>query len=294
MKNLKAVTISTFAGALLSIIILNSCKKEVSKQTDTPTVLLSKIISNTPGAPDFGKTIDVFTYSGKKLIKVVNADYFPTGSSPSSPIDSIIATTTFTYNNAGILSGIQYKDSISMYNIVNVTLAVITDNAGNIITYNLLQTNSLDLSGTTDSISYQNNLLSSWHIEGIGRLAPVDSRTNFAYNSSGNNISQTSISNNFDGTYYTTVLTNSTFDTNHNILRALPYWIFFKYYSGAGNTGYPGLNSLSPGLNNPLSVNDNGTAFIYNYEYNSYGYPSKISWNETTPLSYSYIYTAVY
>ena len=202
MRSLKVLIISSFSIALLLITILSSCKKDTSKKTHTgtPVILLSKIISNTPGAPDFGKIIDTLTYSGKKLVKVVNTAYFHTNSSPSSLIDSMSATTTFTYNNAGVLSGIQYKDSVSASNVINISLAVVTNSAGNIITYNLLQTNSLELTGTTDSISYQNNLLSSWHIQGLGRLAPVDSRTNFVYNSSGNNISQTSISNNFDGT----------------------------------------------------------------------------------------------
>ncbi len=286
MKNHKALLFNIFIVALLSIAILSSCKKDVPATTRAgkPTILLSKIINNSVGSVEFGKIIDTFTYSGKLLTKVVRYNYSHLDSSPSSPIDSVITTAAFSYTNTGVLTGIQIEENTGNgFNIIT-TQTVITDSAGNIIILITTQSNSSDfVDSISDTIDYQNNLVSNWRYSGLTRLGFVSSKTSFTYDSNANNISKTT-----DELPQPDMLVNSTFDSYHNIAQAVPYWIYFNI------SGYEPLLFLSPGLNNPVDASKNGTALTFNYEYNTYGYPSKISWNDTTPLSYKFEYISVY
>ena len=79
------------------------------------------------------------------------------------------------------------------------------------------------------------------------------------------------------------VTTNSVFDAKSNLTQALPMWIYFRVYQEDQMFGF------TPGANNPTTVND-GADVTYGYQYNSYGYPSTISWSGQ---SYQYQYTQI-
>jgi hypothetical protein len=77
------------------------------------------------------------------------------------------------------------------------------------------------------------------------------------------------------------------FDDKRNLTDALPNWVFFRVGKGDEALGY------IPGLNNPVSLTELGTGKSMGYEYNSAGYPTKISKGGTSPKVFAYEYITV-
>lgn len=262
---------------LLAAALFTSCKKSSNTPTTPklPTVLLTKIIDNTPSDFYNGKSLAEFTYNGKQLSKAVIYGYggFTSGFSPYD-----IETDLFNYDSQGHLTGTTISHSLT--NTYNEISSTVTYTGGNISEIKFYTTgNVLD---KDILISYQNGNLSSWFNNNEVNLT-------YTYNSSTNNTNQLAVeyqSGQPDGNQYPT--TNTTFDSKSNLSQALPFWIYFRVYLEDQSF------TFTPGLNNPLNSNDNGTAFSYNYQYNSNGYPSTISFQDNNPLvSYNYQYTQV-
>jgi YD repeat-containing protein len=257
-----------FVLALLTGAILTSCSKKsdttITKPTE-PTVLLTKVINNTIGDANIGKSIAEFTYSGKQLTKAVLYHY------PD------VETNLFSYDNNGHLTGSTITHTVTnTYDYVSSTVSYSGDNISEIKFYQAGNILDADV-----KLTYQDGKLTNWFNSNEVSLT-------YAYDSNGHNTKQTAVeyqSGKPDGYQYVT--TNTSFDDKSNISNALPNWVYFRAYTEDQSLGY------TPGINNPVSSSDDGTAFTYSYQYNGDGYPSAISWTDSYPQSYQYEYTKV-
>jgi hypothetical protein len=260
----------TLSMLLLAAILITSCKKASnSKPTTTePKVLLTKIINNTAGDPYVGKTLAEFTYNGKQLSQAVIYSYSATPD---------IETDLFNYDSQGHLTGTTISHTLSRtYNDVSSTVTYTGSNIGEIKFYKA--GNVLDKDVT---ISHQNGKVSNW-------LNSNEVNDTYSYDNSGHITSELAVeylSGKPDGSQ--NVVSNSTFDDKSNLTQAIPLWIYFRVYNEDQSFGY------TPGTNNPVAATDGGTNFTYGYQYNTYGYPSTISWTDQYAQSYKYEYTQV-
>jgi hypothetical protein len=253
--------------ALIVGSMLTSCSKKSSDTTkpSTPTVLLTKIINNTTGDPYFGKTLAEFTYNGKQLSKAVLYNY------PD------VETDLFSYDSSGHLTGSTISHTLSnTYDNVSSTVTYSGDNISEIKFYKAGNVLDKDI-----KLAYQNGKLMNWFNSNEVSLT-------YEYDSNGNNTKQTAVEYaNGEPDGYQYVTSNGSFDTKSNMSATLPIWIYFRVYHEEQSFSY------APGTNNPVSSNDDGNSFTYNYQYNSDGYPTTISWNDAYLQSYQYEYVTV-
>jgi hypothetical protein len=280
---------------LFVVILITSCKKESNNnlaqtntvKTDTakkdttkvipppvttPIVLLSAIIDNITGDPGFGKPVAQFTYNGKQLSKALIYYYAPTSS---------VLEIDFNYDSNGFLTNTTTlsggSSDITDFTYSGVDLSGFSSVAS-----------PGELGGFNYTITYQGGRLTGVQYSDVGRAGLFQSQDTYVYDSNGNNTKETSIGtvdnnpNPDPGVNY--IYTNLNFDDKHNLSQTLPFWIYFR--TDLKNPAF----TFAPGVNNPVNANDSGTNFTYAYEYNSDGYPTKISWTDPTPVSYVYQY----
>lgn len=261
----------TLSVLLLAATIISSCSKSSSNKTtkSTPTVLLTEVIDNISGDPYIGKPLYQFTYNGKQLTKAVINHY---------SITPDVETDLFNYDSNGHLTGTTISHSlVNSYDDVSSTVTYSGDNISEIQFYsapNVLDKN-MDI-----KLTYANGKLTHW-------FNSYEVSDTYTYDSNGNNTTEVATeyqSGQPDGSVSTTI--NSGFDNQSNLTQAVPLWIYFRAYTEDQCLAY------TPGTNNPLTSNDGG-AFTYTYQYNSYGYPSAITGAGGYPQSYTYQYTQV-
>ncbi|MBS7565774.1 hypothetical protein KHS38_15300 [Mucilaginibacter sp. Bleaf8] len=257
----------TLSMLLLAAMLATSCSKnnneteEPAKQE--PTVLLTKVTNLTPGDPDNGKVLASFTYNGKQLTKAVINHY---------SITPDVETDVFNYNPSGQLTGTSITHTrADSYNYVN---SAIIYNGGDIAKITFYKSGNAVASDNT--LTYQDGRLVMWY-------NPNEVEITYNYDSNGNNTKQVTKEYNSGKTTGSVYTANYlTFDNKTNLTKALPYWIYFR-------TGLQeDFLSYLPGANNVLTGNDDGTSVTYKYEYNSNGYPSKIT-TATGTYAYEYI-----
>jgi len=255
---------------LVAALMATSCSKSGSNTPDEPTkqeptVLLTKVINQTQGTQDYGKTIAEFTYDGKQLTKALFYNY---------SIPTIIETDNFNYNSQGQLTGANITYSNGNPNVI----ATVTYNG----TYPSNITFKRDNAVIGDnSLTYQNGRLTRW-------FNPRDVDMVYTYDNAGHNIKQVAneyVNGTANGKVYTYEYLS--FDNKHNLTDALPNWVFFRVGNGEEGLGY------IIGVNNPVNITELGTAKTNTYEYNSAGYPTKISKGGNSPRAYSYEYITV-
>ncbi len=259
----------TLSVLLLAATIISSCSKSsVNKSTpSTPSVLLTEVIDNTTGDPNIGKPLYQFTYNGKRLTQAVIYHY------PD------VETDLFNYDSQGHLTGTTISHTVSnTYDDVSSTVTYNGSNISEIQFYsapNVLDKN-MDI-----KLTYTNGKLTNW-------FNSNEVSDTYTYDSNGNNTKEVATeyqNGQPDGSIST--VTSSSFDGKSNLTQALPLWAYFRVYTEDQSLLY------TLGANNPVASNDNGTAFTYTYQYNSYGFPSAITWTDAYPQSYTYQYTQV-
>lgn len=246
-------------------VFITSCSKSSNpKPSSKPSVLLTKIIDNTAGDPYLGQTLAEFTYNGKQLSKAIIYHY---------SITPDVETDLFNYDSQGHLTGTAISHTLS--NSYNVISSTVTYSGSNISEIKFYRTgNVLDRDVT---ITYQNGNITNW-------LNTDEVSDTYTYDSNGHNTKEVAAeyqSGQPDGGLYTT--TNAGFDTKSNLTQTQPLWIYFRVYQEDQMFGF------APGSNNPTTVN-NGADVTYGYQYNSYGYPSTVTWSGQ---SYQYEYIQV-
>jgi hypothetical protein len=254
---------------LLAAMLATSCSKnngstkEPTKQE--PTVLLTKVTNLTPGDPDNGKALATFTYSGKRLTKAVINHY---------SITPDIETDVFNYNGNGQLTGTTITHTLA--NTYNYLSSAVTYNGSDPAKITFYKTNNVVASENT--LTYQSGKLTKWY-------NPNEVEVAYTYDGNGHNTKQ--VATEYSGGQpngYVYPVSYLTFDNKSNLTQALPYWVYFRTGIQEEYLGY------MPGTNNALTVNDDGTNLTYSYEYNSNGYPSKITIGNNT---YAYEYAQV-
>jgi hypothetical protein len=258
----------TLPMLLLAATFITSCSKSNNTKpapTPTgPTALLTKIINNTAGDPYLGQTLAEFTYNGKQLSKAVIYHY---------SITPDVETDLFNYDSQGHLTSTAISHTLSnSYNDVSSTVTYSGNNISEIKFYKAGSVLDQDI-----TITYQNGNVTNW-------LNTNEVSDTYTYDSNGHNTKEVAVeymNGQPDGNQ--NVTTNSAFDAKSNLTGALPLWIYFRVYQEDQMYGF------APGTNNPTTVND-GADVTYGYQYNSYGYPSTISWSGQ---SYQYQYTQV-
>ena len=273
---------------LLAATFFSSCSKDSGNRPSanpaTATTLLSKIIVNDPGAPNYGSPATEFVYNGKILTKAIIHIYVV---EPNlSPI-IFTDTVSFKYNTSNVLISTVNKYSSGSSGF---TGASITAN-GNYIGFINGTPPANNVTTFNTSLSYQNNLLVGGLNTSADRSLNITyTKYSFAYNSSGNNTAQISeVTNQSSNVDAKDTVNTLTFDSSHNLYQALPYWEFFIF----SNQGGPGFPPYIAGTNNPLAAVKSKQSINYTYTYNSDGYPTQINWNDGTAHSYVYQYIKV-
>jgi hypothetical protein len=261
---------------LCAVLFVTSCSKGTGSNPEEPptgqsTVLLTKVINNTKGDQDFGKTLAEFTYNGKQLLQAAIYSY--------SNVSTFKETHTFAYTSQNQLTGSTITNT--NYNngdFVNSVAAYTGSNLSK-LTFN----KASGISPTEHTLTYDGSKLTRW-------FTPNEVEILYTYNSDGNNTKQ--IANEYttgrpNGYVYTD--NYLTFDTKHNPISALPNWIYFRVNTEEEGLGY------APGPNNPVTMNENGTSYTYVYEYNNNGYPTTITkvGSGTNNRSWTYEYKVV-
>ncbi|MFD0751273.1 hypothetical protein ACFQZS_14075 [Mucilaginibacter calamicampi] len=223
---------------------------------------MSKIIDNTPGSADYGKPIIEFTYNGKQLTKAVRGS----------------VTHLFLYDGNGKLTGTSITQTSQNNN--GVIKSVITTSGSDITNIKLLKAG--DVLSAEHQITYQNGNVTKW-------FNPNSVEILYQYDGNGNNttlnIAEYSGGKPNGFTYLTT---NKSFDDKNNFTKAMPYWIYFRTYHQNEFIGFV------PGNHNPVTFNEGGSDKVYNYTYNSNGYPvSRTYIGSRTTESYFYEYIEV-
>ncbi|MGZ3874295.1 MAG: hypothetical protein ACXVJD_15335 [Mucilaginibacter sp.] len=254
----------------LSLLLLNACKKDPAKiNGGAPTILLTKIIYNTDDSVK-GKTAATFTYNGKQLIVAKLYVY-----------SSVVYTETdeFSYDTNGSLITIHVSHSDDQNSGTNYKISY---NGNNI---NSITSASADfLEADTILLNYQGGTLSGW---GRHRYLLTDEDI-FNYGNE-NIVKDVFIA--IRPAMHNIILRDTsttnylTFDTKNNLSKSLPFWIFFKI-----NWGDYSLGDI-PGLNNPTTYEYGYGMITKAYQYNSYGYPSAVTFdNGLGYYSYKYEY----
>jgi YD repeat-containing protein len=260
----------TLSMLLLAATIISSCSKSSDNKTtkSTSATLLTEVTDNTSGDPYIGKPLYQFTYNGKQLTQAVINHY---------SITPDVETDLFNYDSNGHLTGTTISHTqANSYNDVSSAVTYDGSNISEIKFY--LAGNVLD---RDIKLTYTNGKLSNW-------FNGNEVSDTYTYDNNGNNTKEVAAeyqSGQADGSIST--MTSSTFDSKSNLTQAVPLWAYFRVYTEDQCLFY------TLGTNNPVASNDNGTAFTYTYQYNSYGYPSAISWNDNYLQSYTYQYTQV-
>jgi YD repeat-containing protein len=258
----------TLSVLLLAATIISSCSKSSVNKPTTPTTLLTQVTDNIPGDPYIGKPLYQFTYNGKQLTQAVINHY---------SITPDVETDLFNYNSSGQLTGTTISHTLAnSYNDVSSTVTYSGTNISEIKFY--LAGNVLD---RDIKLTYTNGKLTNW-------FNGNEVSDTYTYDSNGNNTKEVAAeyqNGQADGSVSTT--TSSSFDGKSNLTQALPLWVYFRVYTEDQSLFY------TLGANNPVASNDNGTDFTYTYQYNSYGYPSIITWTDAYPQSYTYQYIQV-
>jgi YD repeat-containing protein len=226
------------------------------------------VIDNTTGDTYIGKPLYQFTYSGKQLTQAVINHY---------SITPDVETDLFNYDSNGHLTGTTISHTqANSYNDVSSTVTYNGSNISEIKFY--LAANVLD---RDIKLTYTNGRLTNW-------INSNEVSDTYSYDGSGNNTQEVAAeyqNGQADGSVNTT--TSTTFDSKSNLTLAVPLWVYFRVYTEDQCLFY------TPGTNNPVLSANNGTSFTYTYQYNSYGYPSAISWTDSYPQSYTYQYIQV-
>jgi len=247
----KSLSVLLFA-ALFAI----SCSKSSDTATPEPvkaepTVLLTKVTNVTPNSQDNGKVQAQFIYNGKQLVQA-DINQQVNGSFSESHY--------FIYNAQGQLtnSSITHPSANA-----NNPLTATASYSGNTITNvkffkvgNVLQSDH--------TFTYTDGKLTKWY-------DPSQVEIVYSYNSTGNNNKQ--VMNEYTAgrpNGYTITTDYLTFDSKHNVTTALPIWTYFLA-SGIN------WNVDVPGINNVLTAKSGTSNETYTYEYNSNGYPTKVT-----------------
>ncbi|MBN9379238.1 MAG: hypothetical protein J0H74_00650 [Chitinophagaceae bacterium] len=240
-------------------------------RVSAPRILLSKVINLIPDDPNYGEAKAQLVYNGEKLVNVYSQ--FRTKSYNKGLFTE---THSFTYNNAGLLTGsnIQYSDPAGF-------------NAASISNSRIVST---DVTYQGGEIYRINTYLASGAIFGVYYF--------FYQNGHLNKIIESTYATDFaidkNGNYEYTGAT-SIYDTKVSIASTLPYWqyfytqqIFNTSTNNPSNQGIVnGIFTLLPNVNNELS----NPYETYSYIYNADGAPvsSTITYNGITQ-TYGYEY----
>ena len=263
---------------------MSSCSKQnavdISKNSTTPTTLLTSIVDNTPNSYSFGQKLFEFFYNGKQLTKAQTYSYNLVNS--QTTVDTTILN--FIYDNTGEIISVGGPAGTSL----------VSYNGNNINEVKAAYAGIRDF-----TFSYQTGKLVNWAWKDIPDHGYYYFNCPLTYDANGN-VTEENVQNSGSVANGTETYQYYNYDNKNSLSNAftLPSYIIVSFIIAIGDydhyLGYSHGNSV----NNPtLMVFDDGvstTSSNITYEYNSYNFPSMISYSANANFSaesykYSYI-----
>lgn len=239
---------------LAIIISITACKKNSNpvdeiKKPLPPSVVLTKVIINTPGALGFGLPFIKFIYTGKRLDTAKVSTYWPGGGAQATTL-----VHAFKYDGNNKLMSVkitgqdcQWTDTQVGYLGNDLASLIYSHTGQKKIDYSCIFKN-----GKLDSTRC---IYTNW-----------DYSTKIKWAANGNLLQKNETEKSF-GTTKVELTKYLSFDDKNNITQILPLWQYFRENA-------KGFGWFTPSLNNVLQKNVNGTIRNSTYEYNQYNYPS--------------------
>jgi|GEM_PF-6827225 len=236
--------------AFLLLLLVSSCKK---KDNSPPsTVLLSKIVDNTPGDPANGQPILSISYNGKQISQVLRYNYNNGSTTPGTEThifiykSNLFAGTTILNNNYPF--GIDTTATVATY--VGNNLSAIQD--ANYQTNFVYPNGAIDINGNYINGSFDDNYTQDEKHN--------YSSENYSINGSKSNVSTLQ------------------FDNQKNIVETLPLWQYFYAEQSllTSEQGFGGIIfNVLPNANNTVYWGPSPVT-TFSYVYGSNGYPSSV------------------
>lgn len=283
----------------LALLLFSACKKEDLKTltssnhnslaAPSATILVDSIkrykANFTDRVPDYYLT--TFKYTGKLLTSSATEFMYQPGVDRTTSV-----YTNFYYNADEQLT--RTSISLSRYgppDAFDVTDSKVTYSGGHIATIEFFRRDG----GSEKKffLTYKNDLL-------VEIFQPEYGKISYEYDAKGNNIKEINQPYTDRAPSGAAITTEKTaFDDKVNFQKALPLWVYYKCHDIVGmsrkdlyvNMDWPRLQKSftnTPGANNPLTLNTNGTPSAITYKYFDNGYPSQICDIEST-WQYTYI-----